>query len=38
VRLQALRDAEQWIARQTRFWEQRADALAARFEDQGRRS
>jgi DNA-binding transcriptional ArsR family regulator len=34
VRLQALRDAEQWISRQTRFWEQRADALAARFEGQ----
>jgi DNA-binding transcriptional ArsR family regulator len=37
VRLQALRDAEQWIARQTRFLEHRVDALAARFEDQGRR-
>jgi DNA-binding transcriptional ArsR family regulator len=32
VRPAALRDAEDWIAEQTAFWERRADALAARLE------
>jgi len=32
ARPEPLHDAEQWIARQLRFWEQRADSLAALFE------
>ena len=29
---EGLRDAERWIAEQTAFWSERADALAARLE------
>jgi DNA-binding transcriptional ArsR family regulator len=34
---EGLRDAERWIAEQTAFWSERADALAARLERTRRR-
>jgi len=37
VQPEALRQAERWIADQTRFWSTRADALAARLERKQRR-
>ena len=35
VRPNGLRDAERWIAEQSAFWSNRADALAARLERTG---